>query len=295
MARPGTVTERRALLSLCCLTVAATTAAFFWPSIETHVAEAAQAAGRGDKRLLSLAGLLFAAAPVTCGLAWHVAIVQVGGRLGKVDACARYGVGSLINSFAPAHFGDIVRTALLLEALPAGGRSRIIGCFGAVQATRLAALAALVMAASVPVELAPLAALLPLAVAFGLRRRAASRLLIFSLLGPAAKVGAVAAVLAGLGVPSPLMAALAVVPALELAALLPITPGNIGIASGAAAFALHASGLPLAEALGAAIVIHAVETAAGILYGTASALVFAAAAAHASTGHSRSLALPAQT
>jgi hypothetical protein len=80
-------------------------------------------------------------------------------------------------------------------------------------------------------------------------------------------------VLIALDAPLPIGAALAIVPALELAALLPLTPANIGLASAAAAVALHARGLPMSEAVQAGIVLHVVETAAGIAYGTVSALL----------------------
>ena len=36
----------------------------------------------------------------------------------RLDAYARYGVGSLVNSFAPAHAGDAVRLALFAKASP---------------------------------------------------------------------------------------------------------------------------------------------------------------------------------
>jgi hypothetical protein len=94
-----------------------------------------------------------------------------------------------------------------------------------------------------------------------------------SLASSLAKVAAVATVLTALNVPSPMRAALAVVPALELAALLPLTPANIGLASAAAAVALHTRGLATPEAVQAGIVLHVVETAAGIAYGTVSAVL----------------------
>jgi uncharacterized membrane protein YbhN (UPF0104 family) len=258
------------LLSLFCLLLSFGATVFAWRAVRAPLEDATDAMRRADPALLLLAGLLFAAAPAGCGLLWQQAIVRAGGRLGRIDACARYGVGSLLNSIAPAHLGDIARTALLLEALPAGGRRRIVRCFGAVQGVRIAALAGLVLAAWLPAGLAPLA-VLPALLALYLLSCQARRLLALSLLAPAAKVAAVTAVLSGLGICSPLRAAFAVVPALELAALLPLTPGNIGLASAAAAMALHGHGLTMSEAIPAAIVLHAVETAAGMCYGTGSA------------------------
>jgi hypothetical protein len=242
-----------------------------WPVMQPLLSAAASAAARGDARVLILAGLLFAAVPAGCGLMWQHAIRRAGGRLGRVDACARYGVGSLINSFAPAHLGDVARTALLLKALPTGGRRRIVTCFGVIQATRIATLGGLTLAAMLPAELAGLT-FVPLAVVLGVWR-GASRLVMLSLASSLAKVAAVATVLTALNVPSPMRAALAVVPALELAALLPLTPANIGLASAAAAVALHTRGLAMPEAVETGIVLHVVETAAGIAYGTVSAVL----------------------
>jgi hypothetical protein len=263
--------RRRALLSLSGLAVAIAVGIAAWPALEPTVGHAVTAAKEADARLLVVAGLLFAAAPATCGLIWQHAIGRAGGRLGRVDACARYGVGSLINSFAPAHLGDVARTALLLEALPSGGRRRIISCFGAIQAARIATLVGLALAATLPGALAVLA-VLPVAIVLG-AFRGAPRLVILTLASCLTKVTAVAAVLIALDAPLPIGAALAIVPALELAALLPLTPANIGLASAAAAVALHARGLPMSEAVQAGIVLHVVETAAGIAYGTVSALL----------------------
>jgi hypothetical protein len=263
--------RRRALLSLFGLVLAIAAGIAAWPALQPTFSQAVTAAGRADARLLVLAGLLFAAAPAGCGLVWQHATGRAGARLGRVDACARYGVGSLINSFAPAHLGDVARTALLLEALPSGGRRRIISCFGAIQAARIAILVGLALAAMLPAELAVLA-VLPIAIVLG-TCRGAPRLVMLTLASCLAKVAAVASLLVALNLPSPIWAALAVVPALELAALLPLTPANIGLASAAVAVALHARGVATSEAVQAGIVLHVVETAAGIAYGTVSAVL----------------------
>jgi hypothetical protein len=89
-------------------------------------------------------------------------------------------------------------------------------------------------------------------------------------------VAAVAATLTALGVPEPLSGALAIVPALELAALLPLTPANLGAASAVISVVLHARGMPLTDAVPASIVLHGVETAAGISYGSAATVLFLA-------------------
>jgi uncharacterized membrane protein YbhN (UPF0104 family) len=263
------------LLSASCLALAAGAAIALWPRLGPAVAQAAEGLGRISPELLVLSGALFAAAPVFCGLAWRDAICRAGGDVGRVDACARYGVGSFVNSVAPAHLGDVVRAVLLLEKLPAGGRRRIVPWFGVIQGARLAALAALAIAAALPGLLAFLALLIPGALVLATLGRGTTRLVLLAFLSPLAKAAAIAVVLVGLDIGSPLDA-LAVVPALELAALVPLTPGNVGVAGAAASGALYTQGLPMATAVQAGLALHAIETAAGLTYGTASALAWLA-------------------
>jgi uncharacterized membrane protein YbhN (UPF0104 family) len=267
--------RRHVLLSVSCLALAAVATIALWPLVGPAVAHAAEGLGRISPELLVLSGALFAAAPIFCGLAWRDAIVRAGGAVGRVDACARYGVGSLVNSVAPAHLGDVARAVLLLEKLPAGGRRRIVPWFGVIQGARLAALAALAIAAALPGLLAFLALLVPGALVVATLGRGTTRLVLLAFLSPLAKAAAIAIVLVGLDVGSPLDA-MAVVPALELAALIPLTPGNVGVAGAAASGALYAQGLPMSTAVQAGLALHAIETAAGLTYGTASALAWLA-------------------
>lgn len=267
--------RRQVLLSVVCLALAAVATIALWPQLGPTVAHAAEGLGRIRPELLILSGALFAASPVFCGLAWRDAILRAGGEVGRVDACARYGVGSFVNSVAPAHLGDIVRAVLLLEKLPAGGRRRIVPWFGVIQGARLAALVALAIAAALPGLLILLPLVLPIALVVAALSRGTAQLVCLAFLSPMAKAAAIAVVLAGLDVGSPLDA-LAVVPALELAALIPLTPGNVGVAGAAASGALYAQGLPMSTAVQAGLVLHAVETAAGLTYGTASALAWLA-------------------
>jgi hypothetical protein len=55
----------------------------------------------------------------------------------------------------------------------------------------------------------------------------------------------------------------------------PLTPGNLGIASGTTAVALQTRGIGLTQALTAGIALHAIETAASIALGGAGALFLA--------------------
>jgi uncharacterized membrane protein YbhN (UPF0104 family) len=180
-----------------------------------------------------------------------------------------------VNSVAPAHLGDVARAVLLLEKLPAGERRRIVPWFGVIQGARLAALAAMAIAAALPGLLMLLALLIPGALVVATLGRGTTRLVLLSFVSPLAKAAAIAVVLVGLDIGSPIDA-LAVVPALELAALIPLTPGNVGVAGAAASGALYAQGLPMSTAVQAGLALHAIETAAGLTYGTASALAWLA-------------------
>ena len=88
----------------------------------------------------------------------------------------------------------------------------------------------------------------------------------------AARVIAATAVGASLGIAHPFAAALVIVPALDVAGIVPLTPGNIGITSGAVAVAFQAHGISFTQGLAAGIAFHAVETAVGIAFGLGSLL-----------------------
>jgi hypothetical protein len=63
-----------------------------------------------------------------------------------------------------------------------------------------------------------------------------------------------------------------IVLALDVASIVPITPGNLGVTSAAIATALQAHGASFNSGLAAGIAFHAVELAVGIMYGVASVL-----------------------
>jgi hypothetical protein len=87
-------------------------------------------------------------------------------------------------------------------------------------------------------------------------------------LSTAARVGAAAAIVSSLGVHHSLGAALLIVPALDAASLLPLTPGNVGLASGAVIVALQGYGIGAMTALTISLGLHAVEGVAGVVCGT---------------------------
>lgn len=251
-----------------------------------------------DPRLAWLAAVGFLVSLAASGLAWRAAFAACGARVGVIDACARYGAGSLVNSFLPARLGDGVRLGLFSRALPAEGRLLVAGGgAGAVTAARALVQGMLfaVAAGLGALPLWPLAAVggvLAVAATAGvalrgrlrgrrldhllaafreLRRQPlqSARLLAWTAVALAARVGAVAAVGAALGVRPSLASAVIVTAALDVATAFPLTPGNVGIASGAVALALEARGVALPSALAVGVAFHVLETAGGVLFGLA--------------------------
>lgn len=259
-----------------------------------RVAAALATLGSADAKWLWLAGIGFAVSVVTAAGAWRAAMAVCGGRLSLADACARYGAGSLVNTFVPLRAGEAVRIALFSRVLPSTARLRTTGgAFAALAAGRAVVLGGLIVggAAAGAVPLWPLlvaAALVGVAscVAVVARKthahlldafraladepRSALRLVSWLGIQLAGRVAAATAVAAALGIRQPLAAAVLVILALDVASLLPLTPGNVGITQGAIAIALHAQGTPYGSALAAGIAFHAIETAVGLMFGVAS-------------------------
>jgi uncharacterized membrane protein YbhN (UPF0104 family) len=263
------------------------------------VANALDTLGGANPAWLWLAGAGFAASIVAAAGSWRSAIGLCGGRVGLVDAAARYGAGSLVNTFVPARAGDAVRLGLFSRALDRHERLwRTGGAFAALGAARAVVLAGLVLAGAAmgAVPLWPVALLLGLAalataVAVAVRRREAGshaahlldafrqlgrepraglRLVGWTALSVGARVAAAAAVGVALGIGRPFAAALVIVPVLDVAGLVPLTPGNVGVTSGAVAMAFQAHGISFTQALAAGIAFHAVETAVGLAFGLGS-------------------------
>jgi uncharacterized membrane protein YbhN (UPF0104 family) len=252
--------ERRTLLLAAGGLVAVLVVALSPQLLQDDVAAAFAGLGDADPGRLWLAALAFLAALLCSASAWRAAA-----RLSdRADAVARYGVGSLVNSLLPAHAGDAVRVALFAQAVP-DKRLRTAGkALVGVGAARLLITGVLLVATQFPYALLTF--------------------LVVPLLGPVARwvaaatagrLLAAAAVAAALGIPAPFLAALLIVPAIDLAGLLPLTPGNIGLKSGAIALALQAQGVDATTALSAGIAFHAVETMIGLAFGSASLLYLA--------------------
>jgi uncharacterized membrane protein YbhN (UPF0104 family) len=265
----------------------------------TRVAAAFGALDHADPKWLWLAGIGFTLAVVSAAGSWRCAIRLCGGSLTLPDACARYGAGSLVNTFIPARAGDAVRIGLFSRVLPNPERLWTTGsAFAALGAARAVVLGALVIAGSAAgtLPLWPLfvaIGLVTIATAVSLRARSrdpegrvghlldsfralgrqpagAIRLVAWVAISTAGRLAAATAVAAALGLHNPLAAALVIIPALEVAGMIPLTPGNIGITSGAIALAFQSQGVSFTNGLAAGIAFHAVETAVGLMFGIAS-------------------------
>lgn len=270
----------------------------------SRVASAFSVLGGANQGWLLLAIIGFVGAFVCTVGAWRAGFAAAGGKISSRRAAAGLGIGQMVNSFAPAKLGDAVKIALLSRAIDAPGRLWTGGgVYAALAAARSLALALLVVVASITgaVPLWPVFALCAmvaaLAVAGGLSGRVRSHPRIAQVLAGftalerspralaavcgwtigmvACRLGATVAVAAALGVPHPLLAALLILPALDVASAFPITPGSIGIGSGAVAVALAGRGVAMPQALGTGFAMQALETLVSISAGSMGALYLA--------------------
>src|SRR5580765_3490776 len=248
----------------------------------THALAALQGADRG---WLAVATLGFGIGFMSCVAAWRVALTASGGRISVARGTASLGVGALVNTFTPARIGDVVKVALFSRAIDGPDRLWTAGgAYAAVSAARCLSVAALVVAASLtgalplwPVFVLCGSVIVVAAVALSSPRwrnhhriahlldgfaalvrapRFGAKVMGWSAVTVVARLGAVAALVAALGLPHPLLAALVICPALDLAGAIPLTPGNLGIAGGAVAVALQSRGIGMTHALGVGIGIH---------------------------------------
>jgi hypothetical protein len=100
-------------------------------------------------------------------------------------------------------------------------------------------------------------------------------MLVWVVASTAARVGAAACCCAALGVAHPIAAGLVIVPALEVATLVPLLPANLGVTSAAVTLALQHHHVALTAALSSGIALHAVETLAGVSFGVVGTLAVA--------------------
>lgn len=250
---------------------------------------------------LWIAAFGFLASLIASASGWRCALGLCGGSLSRTDAAARYGIGSLVNSLSPMRVGEPVRVALFARALNGEDRVwRMGGVFGVIAVMRCVVFGVLVVGAAVlgAVPFLPVLVLGGIAVAavvvaivardrtphshvahlldafreLARRPRAGLRVVGWIAISATTRFAAAVAIAAALGVNSPVLAALVIIPVLDLASLIPLS-GNLGITSGAVVVALQARGEPLGQAVTTGLAFHAVETAAGIAFGLAGALL----------------------
>ena len=253
---------------------------------------------------LWLAACAFGASLLASASGWASALTRCGGVTTRPDAAARYCTGSLVNAVAPARLGSAVRFALFSRVLPSEGRLWTTGgiatCLASVRLLWLALVLALGSLSGElprwPIGLLLLGVGVAAAVAWRARStrpgtryahaldafrvlgrcpRAAAQIAGWVGLGMAMRVAAAASIAAAFGVDRPIAAALLIIPVLDLAGLLPITPGNVGVASAAIAFSLTAHGTASGVALSAGIAFGVVETLTTFALGCGSLLYFA--------------------
>ncbi len=261
------------------------------------------AVARADRRWLFVAFAGFLGSLVATAGGWRATLGACGGRIGRVDACARYGVGSLVNTLLPARLGEAVRVGLFSQAFPRERRGRTlttVGALGAVTAADTLTQSGVVASAAGigPVPLWSLGAVAGfVAGAAGLALLAARRfrsgrpaqllgvfrelagspgraVTVFLWLGAAtvARLVAAMAIAAALALPHPVEAGVVMCAVVIVATALPLTPGNLGVTTGAIVLALHSQGVPIASAVAAGLAFHAVELLAGVVFGAAGVL-----------------------
>ena len=293
-----------ALASLAALTLVATMPQL----LGDEVREGVEGVGEASRAWLWAAGLGFVSSLVASACAWRSAVLRCGGDASRFDASARYGAGSLLNAFAPAKLGTALRFALFSRVLHGEGRlwtaAGIGTAVGIAHWLCLAALLTFGAATGVlpawPIAIVSVVVAVAAATAwrvrdsrtgsrtahvldvfriFGRCPRAAGQLLGWIGVAMLSRIAAAAAIASAFGIERPLLAATLVVPALALAGTLPLTPGNIGFASAAVAFALTAHGASADVAISAGIAFGAVETITSIAFGAGSVLYLAGAVA----------------
>jgi uncharacterized membrane protein YbhN (UPF0104 family) len=267
------------------------------------VAEGIAGLSNASAGWLWIAAAAFAGSLVTSACAWEFALTRCGGTTSRADASARYCTGSLVNALAPARIGTAVRFALFSRVLHNEGRlwtvGGIAGSLSAVRAMWLAVVLALASASGVlprwPIALLLLAGVIAAAVAWRARDsrpgtkfghsldvfrvlgrcpRAAAQIAGWVGLAMGLRVLAATGIAAAFGVDRPLAAAVLIIPALDLAGILPLTPGNVGVSSAAVAFALAAHGVGRDVAVSAGLALGAVETLTTLALGSTSILYF---------------------
>ena len=267
------------------------------PVLGHHVASALHVLADASRPWLAASFLAFLGAFGCTVGAWRSALAAAGARLCPKQAAARLGIGSMVNAFTPAKLGDAVKITLCARAIDAPDRLWTAGgTYAALAAARSLTLAALVVAASathaLPVwpvfVLVGTAAAVALAAtastrfrrhhriasflagvgAFARDRRALGGVALWTVGMQLCRLGGTVAAAFAFGLPHPLLAALVILPALDLAGAVPLTPGSFGIGGGAVAVALASRGIGMTDALATGLAIQGVETLVSVTCGS---------------------------
>ena len=78
-----------------------------------------------DPAWLGVTALLLALSLSGSALAWRAALRSCGAPCGRVDAVARYGIGSLANAVLPTKVGGLIRIGLFSRLVRGGNASAI--------------------------------------------------------------------------------------------------------------------------------------------------------------------------
>jgi uncharacterized membrane protein YbhN (UPF0104 family) len=289
--RPAmTISRQRLLLAtggILVLAVVAATAALSgsWH----HVASALHVLADASRPWLAVSCGAFLAAFVCTVGAWHSALTGAGARLCPKQAAARLGIGAMVNAVAPAKLGDAVKITLCARAIDSPDRLwTASGSYAALAAARAVTLSGLVIAASAThaIPVWPVFVLVggAVAVAFVARlsvrfrrhhriasfldgvgalaadRRALRGVALWTVGMQLTRLAGTVATAVAFGLPHPFLAALVILPALDLAGAIPITPGSFGVGGGAVAVVLAGRGIGMTDALAVGLAIQGVET-----------------------------------
>jgi uncharacterized membrane protein YbhN (UPF0104 family) len=290
---------RRSILGFLLLAAVAVPAVLGSHRVEDQLRLALAQLGEADRRWIAVALLGFAGSLAGAVSSWWIVTRSCGARGSRVDATFRFGVGAVVQILTPARLGDAVRVALFARTVDADRPVlRVGGAYAMLEGARAVALGVLLLAAwlvggmsfwpvaivaaiAVVVVVAvnvfarrttrgPFARILATAQALRAEPRAAGLLLASCLASAMLRMLAASALAAGVGIPSPLLAGLVACCAVDLAGLLPLTPGNVGLAGGAIAVALTARGVGLTQALGLGILFQGSESAVSLTLGLVS-------------------------
>jgi uncharacterized membrane protein YbhN (UPF0104 family) len=290
---------RRSLLGFVLLAAVLVPALLGSHKVERQLQLALAHAGDADRRWIAVALCGFAASVVCAMASWWIVTRRAGARGSKLDAAVRFGVGGVVQILTPARLGDAVRVALFARtvdedrpvlrvggayAMLEGARAVALGVLlalawltGGMSFWPVAIVAAVATLVTIGVAIAarhttrgPFARILATARSLRAEPRAALALVGSCLASAVLRVLAVSALAAGVGIHSPLLVGLVACCAVDLAGLLPLTPGNVGVAGGAIAVALAARGVGLTQSLTLGILFQGSEAGVALALGLVS-------------------------